>query len=247
MKPVAILQHSPDAGPGYFGIWLRDQRLDAQLIRVDQGEPVPPTAEAFSGLCLMGGPMSVNDPLPWIAAELDLIRDADARRRPVIGHCLGGQLLARALGGSVRRNPVKEIGWSRTRITDPSLAREWLGIDAQDQPEFFQWHGDTFELPAQGRNFLASDHCPRQAFVVSRDEIAHLGMQFHCEMTPALTRTWAQDPEGRAEIAEERRRNGGPGLTDAEMLDDLDTRTARMNALAAHLYARWARGLDRSA
>ncbi len=246
MKPVAVFQHSPDAGPGYFADWLAAQSIPMQFVRIDRGDVVPARADGFSGLCLLGGPMSVNDPLPWIDDELRLIRDADARRVPVIGHCLGGQLLARALGGAVARNPVKEIGWGRLRVTDVAVARDWLGADAPEAPEFFQWHGDTFSLPPGAVNFLASDLCQHQAFVIERDGCAHLGVQFHCEMTPALVRDWATDPEGIAEIDAERRSTGGPGVCDAvAMLRDVEARARRMNALAARLYARWATGLTR--
>ncbi|MGE5337368.1 MAG: type 1 glutamine amidotransferase [Gemmatimonadota bacterium] len=244
MKPVAVFQHSPEAGPGYFADWLAEQGIPMQLLRVDRGDSVPMRADAFSGLCFMGGPMSVNDPLPWIEAELRLIRDAVARRIPVIGHCLGGQLLAKAIGGSVARSPVKEIGWGRLRVTNAAIAREWLGSDAADAPEFFQWHGDTFTLPPGAVNFLASDLCANQAFVLERNGCAHLGMQFHCEMTPALVRDWALDADSAREIAEERRQTGGPGVNDADaMLREVAARTAAMNALAARLYARWTRGL----
>ena len=246
MKPVAVFQHSPEAGPGHFAEWLAQQRLPMQLVRVDQGEAVPPRADVFSGLCFMGGPMSVNDALPWVDDELALIRDADARGIAVIGHCLGGQLLARALGGAVTRNPVKEIGWGRTRVTDSAAAREWLGADITAEPEFFQWHGDTFSLPPGAVNFLASDLCAHQAFVIDRGSYAHLGMQFHCEMTPALVAGWATSAEGVAEVNEERQRTGGSGVEDAAaMLRDVETRTQRMSALAARMYERWARGLAR--
>ena len=244
MKPIAVLQHSPEAGPGYFAEWLAQRGIPMRLFRIDRSEPVPARADGFSGMCLMGGPMSVNDPLPWIGQELALIRDADVRGVPVLGHCLGGQLLARALGGTVARNPVREIGWGRLRVIDAATAREWLGAGADEEPEFFQWHGDTFSAPPGAVNFLASDLCMHQAFVIERDGCTHLGLQFHCEMTPALVRDWASDPEGLAEIAEERQQTGGPGVSDAgAMLRDVETRTQRMNALAARLYARWARSL----
>jgi GMP synthase-like glutamine amidotransferase len=248
MKPVAVFQHSPEAGPGYFAEWLAQQGIAMCLIRIDQGDVVPEGADKFSGLCFMGGPMSVNDALPWIAPELALIRDADARGIPVIGHCLGGQLLARALGGAVTENPVKEIGWARLRVTDADTARAWLGTDRTDEPEFFQWHGDTFSLPPGAVNFLASDLCANQAFVIERSGYAHLAMQFHCEMTPALVQDWATDPEGVAEIVEERQRTGGAGVSDPDaMLREVELRTPRMNAVAARLYERWARGLARGA
>ncbi len=241
-KPIAILQHAPDVGPGYFATWCEAQRQPTRLIRLDRGEPVPVDARAFAGICSMGGPMSANDRLPWVDAECDLLRQADAAGVPVIGHCLGGQLLARALGAQVRRNAVIEIGWGSVRVTDHEVSERWLGPGQRF--EVFQWHSDTFEVPDGARNFLASAHCPRQAFVVERGRCAHLGMQFHCEMTPELVRAWVSSVDGRAELAEAIRRTDCPAVQDADsMLEALETRTARMNALAAQLYARWAQGL----
>ena len=108
----------------------------------------------------------------------------------------------------------------------------------------FQWHGDTFALPPQAKNFLASSLCVRQAYVIERDAYAHLGMQFHCEMTPALIRAWTSDSTWLEEVEAERRGNGGPGVQNAEqMLDRVDARCAAMNELAARLYTRWSEGL----
>lgn len=243
MKQIAIFQHEPDAPAGYFAAWAGAQGLPLHVVRIDRGDPVPVQADGFAGLCFMGGGMSVNDPLPWIDDECALIRDADARRVPVIGHCLGGQLLAKALGAAVTRNAVKELGWHRLAITDADLARDWLGTDLPADAEWFQWHGDTFELPHGARNFLASDLCARQAYVIERDGFAHLGMQFHCEMTPELVDDWV-GPEGLAEIEAERARTGGPGVQSPTAIRrDVEQRTARLNQLAARLYARWARGL----
>ena len=248
MKPIAIFQHEPDAPPAFFEAWLQSQRLPYEIVRIDLGTDVPDSVARYAGLCFMGGAMSVNDPLPWIEAECALIRAADASRVPVIGHCLGGQLLAKALGASVVRNPVKEIGWLRLQVTDAQLAADWLGAAADadaEEAEWFQWHGDTFALPAGARNFLASALCPHQAYVIERDGFAHLGMQFHCEMTPALVDAWVGE-EGRREIEDEQARTGGPGVQRPEQIrQDLQARAQRLNALAARLYARWARGLRR--
>src|SRR5438093_686225 len=109
MKPIAIFQHSPTEGPGYFASFLTENRIPWQLFLIDADDSVPTDPELFSGLALMGGPMGVNDPLPWIPKVLELIRAAVTRDIPVIGHCLGGQLMAKALGGSVTVNSVKEI------------------------------------------------------------------------------------------------------------------------------------------
>ncbi|MCS7100856.1 MAG: type 1 glutamine amidotransferase [Burkholderiaceae bacterium] len=244
MRPIAVFQHAPDVLPGYFLEWAAARGLRCEVFHPYRGEPVPQDPRAFAGVCLMGGPMSVNDPLPWLEDELALIRAADAARVPVIGHCLGGQLLAKAFGAPVSRHRVKEIGWCEVTVTDAEAARRWLGDAAPGGLEVFQWHGDTFAVPAGARNFLASPLCAHQAFVLERDGFAHLGLQFHCEMTPALIRGWLAQPDWLEEIVAERRATGGPGVQDAEaMLHEVQARCARMNALAARLYDRWREGL----
>lgn len=243
-RPVAIFQHDRDVGPGYFETWLCERGLPYALIRIDRGDAVPADPREFAGLCFMGGPMSVNDPLPWIEPVCALIRAADTAGVPVIGHCLGGQLLAKALGARVTRSSFKEIGWGALRVTDARMAAEWLGVESLEGVEFFQWHGDAFELPPGARNFLASRFCGHQAYVIDRGGFTHLGMQFHCEMTPALVRSWLADGTWRAEVEEERRTSAGPAVQDAAaMLRNLHARTTRMNAVAARLYDRWSRGL----
>ena len=121
--------------------------IDYQVIRVDQGEPLPTTAGDLAGLVSIGGAMGANDPLPWIADELRLMRAADAARVPVAGHCLGAQLMARAFGATVTKNPVREHGWAELTIDNPALAREWLGDCADTPITALQWHADTFSLP----------------------------------------------------------------------------------------------------
>ncbi len=241
-RPVAILQHHADVGPGYFENWLRASGIGYRLMRLDLGDAVPAAANAFAGICSLGGPMAVHEPLPWIKPELELLRSAVAEGVPVIGHCLGGQLLARALGADVTRNRVKEIGWGKVAITNPALAREWLGTTPAEF-EMFQWHGDTFALPARASSFLESRWCENQAFVVEHGGVAHIGMQFHCEATPAIVRHWTGDDTWYEEVEAERQATGGPAVQDADaMRADLDARCAAMHALSARIYARWWRG-----
>jgi GMP synthase-like glutamine amidotransferase len=184
----------------------------------------------------MGGPMSVNDALPWIAPALALIRDAIAKDVPLIGHCLGGQLMARALGGEVTRASIAEIGWGEVRVADNAVAGEWFG--AAVAFEAFHWHGETFSIPPGATRVLSSSHCENQAFALGR----HLGLQCHIEMTEDLVRAWCRG--GRAEIA---RRAASPGVQPAEeILRELGPRLARLNATADRIYERWSAGLSRA-
>src|SRR5512132_4470275 len=126
MRPIAVFRFSPTEGPAYFGDWLDAQRLPWRLVAIDEGVRVPDHARDFAGIAMMGGPMSANDPLPWIAPLESLLRDAVACGVPVIGHCLGGQLFARALGAPVSRAPVVEIGWGDVAVTDDIARQEWF-------------------------------------------------------------------------------------------------------------------------
>jgi GMP synthase-like glutamine amidotransferase len=110
MKPVAIFRHAPSEGAGFFSEFLKQHNISMELIKIDEGAEVPRDPLTYGGLVFMGGSMSVNDELPWIDPVCSLIREAVANNVPVLGHCLGGQLMSKALGGTVGRNPVKEMG-----------------------------------------------------------------------------------------------------------------------------------------
>lgn len=232
MKPVVIFRHFPIEGPGYLVTFLDAHAIPWQLIRIDAGEALPSGIGQFSGLAFMGGPMSVNDDLPWIAPALALIRQALASDVPLLGHCLGGQLMAKAMGGVVNRSLVKEFGWGEVSVADNPVAREWFG----DQPEFesFHWHGETFTLPAAATRLLSSRYCENQAFALGK----HLAMQCHVEMTVEMVEAWCEAG------SEETSGGSGPPVQSAEaMQQDLANRIEALNAIAAHLYAKWITGL----
>jgi len=234
MKPVAIFRHARTEGPGYLAEYLDRRSIPWQLVRLDEGETVPADAGAFSGLVFMGGPMSVNDDLPWITPALSLIRAAHDVQVPVLGHCLGGQLMARAWGGVVGRTPVKEIGWGRCDVSDNPVARAWFGEDLE-YFESFHWHGETFTLPPGATRILASPWCDNQAFVLG----PHLATQCHVEMTADLVRTWCRT--GANEIAASRE---SPGVQPVhEIQRDLTPRVAALHRVADRLYGRWTTGL----
>jgi GMP synthase-like glutamine amidotransferase len=235
MKPVAIFRTARTEGPGYFATYLERRSIPWQLVPLDEGEPVPRDARRFSGLAFMGGPMSVNDRLPWIIPALELIRDAVRKDAPVLGHCLGGQLMSKAFGGAVRANAVKEIGWGEVRVADNAVARLWLG--ELQAFESFHWHGETFSIPPGATRVLESPHCPNQAFALGK----HLGMQCHVEMTEELIRTWLR--AGSDEIAGSQK---SPAVQRPEEIErDMSTRVAALNNVANRLYDRWTEGLSR--
>jgi GMP synthase-like glutamine amidotransferase len=233
MKPVAIFRASPTEGPGYFATYLERHSMPWQLVALDSGERVPRDARKYSGLVFMGGPMSVNDELPWIAPALELARDAVRKDVPLLGHCLGGQLISRALGGSVSATRVKEIGWGEVRVADNEVAREWLG-DVQTFLSF-HWHGETFTIPPGATRVMENPHCANQGFALGR----HFGMQCHVEMTEALVRGWLAT--GAEEIAASR---ASPAVQEPdEITRELAPRLAALHEVADRIYDRWIEGL----
>jgi GMP synthase-like glutamine amidotransferase len=228
MKPVAIFRHFRTEGPARLGEFLTAHAIPWILYKLDEGESVPVSVEPYSGLVFMGGPMSVNDELPWIPPLLEFIRAAVAAEVPVLGHCLGSQLMAKALGARVTGNPVKEIGWGPVFTNHGAAARHWFG--SLKEFEVFHWHGQTWELP-EGASLLAgSPHCPHQAFSLG----PHLGMQFHVEMTEDYIREWCR--VGRREIAGSQ----SPAVQPVEaILAQLPDKLPLLNQVADMLYGIW--------
>ena len=232
MKPIAIFRFARTEGAGYFGEFLDRQGLPWQQIAIDQGEAVPADPGAYAGLVLMGGPMSVNDDLPWLPPLFQLIRQAHAANVPLLGHCLGGQLISKALGGVVTRNPVKEIGWLPLQIADTPEARHWFG----DLHGFlgFHWHGETFSLPPGAVRLASSAACANQAYALGK----HLGMQCHVEMTAEMILAWCDS--GAREIAA----NPVPTVQQPQQMQiDMQQRLEALHAVADRLYTQWTKGL----
>ena len=233
MKPVAIVQHDPHDGPSYFATWLAAQGIAFELFCMFDGTHLPADLGQHSGLCILGGPMSANDPLAHYPPLFGLVHEALHSRVPVIGHCLGGQLLSRALGGTVQAAEHPEIGWSLLEPVHPD-ARAWFG----EQPlQLFQWHGESFSIPAQAIQLLRGSHCANQAYCVDG---LHLGMQFQCEVDEAKVRSWLELG------AEEMRACGSPGVQTKEaILARLDADLRTSQRIADCIYTRWAQGLQR--
>lgn len=178
--------------------------------------------------------MSVNDDLPWIAPLLALIREAAGQEVALLGHCLGGQLISKALGGVVTRNATKEIGWGRVTVEDNAVARQWFGH--RSHFDSFHWHGETFSLPPGATRIMSSAHCSNQGFALG----PHLGMQCHVEMTRALIETWCDD--GEAEIAA----SPGPAVQATERIRaEMPAKLEVLHRVAEGLYDRWLEGLKR--
>lgn len=235
MRPVAIFRYSATEGPGRFGEWLSEQGIPIEIIAIDDGAAVPRDPGAYAGIGMMGGPMSVYDPLPWVAPMCSFLRDAIGDGVPVIGHCLGAQLMAKALGARVARAQTAEIGWFHVDVCDRGARREWFG----GLPRFaaFQWHFDTFDLPPMATRVLTNTATPEQGFII---DDRHIGLQCHVEMTRELVETWCRT--GTAELPV---RSTAHLQNAADILADLPARLDALRAVADSVYTRWAQGLTR--
>ena len=236
MKPVAIFRYARTEGPGHFATYLSEHGIPWKLYCLDEDDPVPASPAEFSGLGFMGGPMSANDEFPWTQPVLGLMRQAADSKVPVIGHCLGGQMLSRALGGTVTRAPIKEIGWVPVEVEDNAAAKEWLGTHPR-RFNTFEWHEDTFTIPPGGTRILTGEHCANQAYVVDG---LHLGMQCHVEVTAEMIETWLRT--GISDIDQ----NVGlsPAVQDANTIRGaMPERVPENTATANRLYTRWIRSL----
>jgi GMP synthase-like glutamine amidotransferase len=188
---VLVFRHVPFEGAGHLATVLESRGIELEYADLYRDGAVLPDIEAYAGLVFLGGPMSANDPLPFLDWERSLIAQAAERGQPLLGICLGSQLIARVLGGDVHRNPEKEIGWFDIQLTgDAATDRLFAGIHSP--VPVFHWHGDTWELPPGAVRLASSQACRNQAFR-ARENI--YGLQFHPEVTPEMIADWQLQEE----------------------------------------------------
>ena len=203
MRKLLVFQHSAREPLGVFDPMLRRAGFRIRYVNFSRQPEIKPDVSRYNGLVVLGGPMNVDETerFPHLATEIAAIREALERGIPILGICLGAQLLAAALGANVRPNNVREIGWYRLHATaaaegDP-LCRH-LGGDQH----VFQWHAYTFDLPPGAVHLASTPTCPNQAF---RFGDRAYGLQFHLEADANLIERWLHVPEYRTEAA-----NAGP-------------------------------------
>jgi GMP synthase-like glutamine amidotransferase len=234
MKPVLILQHMRHDGPAYLARWLADRGLAFDRRDAASGDAFPADMSAHGALAVLGGAMSANDPLPFLRDAERLILQAMQAGIPVIGHCLGGQLMARALGARVQASPAPEIGWQPLQVLDDPVAAQWFGPPAQHH--VMHWHYESFDLPPGARWLATSCACPHQAFSIG----PHLGMQFHIEIDEAKLQRWLD--EGDPAWSEALAQHAGSVQDKATILAHAAQRLQAHQRLADCLYGRWISG-----
>ncbi len=230
MAPVLILQFMRDDAPAYLGTWLRRRGIDADVRVAEGGAAFPERIDGYRALALLGGAMSVNDDLASLRAAERLIGQAMERDVPVLGHCLGGQLMARTLGARVAASPAPEIGWQRITCADVPQRLEWFGPGPEQQ--VFHWHYEAFDLPAGAVALASSPACRHQAFAIG----PHLALQFHVEVDAAKVELWLSQGEPAYLEAQQRHDSvhGEPRVR-ADTLRHL----AAQQRLADRIYERW--------
>lgn len=229
---VLVLQHTIEDTPAYLGQWLDSVGVRWDVFCAEAGQAYPASVAGYRALAVLGGEWGANDDRPSLRHVEALIREADTLGIPVIGHCLGGQLMSRAFGGLVQRLPQPEIGWLPMQVSDTALPRQWLG--AGGQAMVYQWHYDSFtQLPPGAQLLASSPACAHQAFAIG----PHLAMQFHIEITAQKIQSWLGDPGPVYPAAVQ----AGIATVQAPEAMHASTRMHQnaSQALADHIYRAW--------
>ena len=189
MKKVFVFRHVPHEGLGTLETFLSRNHFQIQYLDLFQNSSIPKEPTDCEFVISMGGPMNVDetDRYPFLKLEREFIQKAIQAEKPVLGICLGAQMIARALGAQVYPGPQKEIGWYPIQLSNAALKDILFQAFPVRNPTVFQWHGDTFDLP-EGATLLASSRLyPNQAFRYGNSVYA---LQFHIEITPEMLLDW---------------------------------------------------------
>ncbi len=195
---IAVFQHVPYEILGILHPLLKDVGLRIRYVNFGRTDHKIIDMDRYDGLVVLGGPMGVYeaDKHPHLNEEIACIQKALTQDKPVLGICLGSQLLAAALGAKVRPGGVKEIGWYDVNLTEEGIADPVLG-KFRPREKIFQWHGDTFDLPPGAVHLASSPLFPQQAF---RFGDRTYGLQFHLEVDEPMINRWLRVPGNVAEM-----------------------------------------------
>jgi len=228
MKPIRFFRHVVCEPPGHLGALLDARGWPYEVVCLDEGVDVPRDLDNVAGLVFMGGAGNVNDPTAWMQQELELIHRAVKRGMPLLGICLGAQLIGKALGADIMPAATLEIGWHPVEQLEDASAPGWF---AGLPPcfEVFQWHAHTFSIPPGAVPLLRGRCVEQQAFALGNI----LAMQFHLEIMPhsitGLTERFRSDIEYVSDCVQNA----------AVITADLEARTRRLHQLADVVFGRW--------
>ncbi|HEY3277315.1 MAG TPA: type 1 glutamine amidotransferase [Syntrophorhabdaceae bacterium] len=190
-RKILITKHIEKEGGGLIEDFFREDGWDVAVVELGKGEELPDSIDEYGAVFVMGGPMNVYEtsPYPFLEKEERVIRKCLIAEIPLLGICLGAQLLAKTCGARVRKANHKEIGWYRLSLTEEGTEDE-LFKGLSRTLNVFQWHEDTFEIPHGGTLLVHGRICRNQAFRVGRNAY---GLQFHLEVTAAMIEEWLKD------------------------------------------------------
>ena len=189
MSNVLLVQNTRIEGSGYLGELLQNDGFEITSVNAKH-EELP--KEKFSMIVILGAPESANDDLPYLKKEQELIKDCVGENIPVLGICLGSQLIAKTFGGKVYSGPKKEIGF----YNDLKVSNESSLFSGCSNPlTVFHWHGDTFDLPENAVRLVSSEHYLNQAFQYK----SAIGLQFHLEVNEKMVNLWLDNTEEQLE------------------------------------------------
>lgn len=183
---VLVFRHVPGEHLGWIGPLLLEHSVPYFYVDTARQTLQGLDIKKYSALIVLGGPMSVNDPLEYLKKEMQFIRLAHEQQIPVLGICLGAQLIAAAFGQRVYKNPLTEIGWFPIWWTEEGQV-DPIFHDLPNPTMVFHWHGETFDLPSGAKLLAYSEACRHQAFVL--DGFIY-GLQFHLEASPEMILDW---------------------------------------------------------
>jgi GMP synthase (glutamine-hydrolysing) len=234
MAKVCVLQHLASEPLGTIGDALEAAGIEAGYVRIFAGDPVPPELNAAAGLVVMGGSMGVYEQhrYSFLADEIRLIERALKAEKPVLGICLGSQLIASALGAEVRKGATKEIGWFPVELTEAAKSERLLtGVESAFVA--YHWHGDVFDLPAGAVSLALSAQTLCQAFGYGKR--VH-GFLFHLEATHRIVEDMVKGFAG--ELEEE-------NIDAASILDQTCERLPHFQGIGASVFQEWASLIER--
>lgn len=228
MPKLLVFQHAAQEPLGTLDPHLRREGFRIRYVNFARQPDARPALDGYDALIVLGGPMNVDEAerFPHLKHEVCVMREALERGRPVLGICLGAQLLAHALGGHVGRAAAPEIGWFDVSVSDAAGADPLLGHFAGTE-RVFQWHGDTFELASGATHLASSELCTNQAF---RAGDAAWGLQFHLEVDQPMIARWLAHPDNAPAVAG---LDGGPHT----VLRETERCIARQHELAERAFA----------
>jgi GMP synthase (glutamine-hydrolysing) len=230
MKKILVLQHVAHELLGTLNPLLKKSGFRIRYVNFARHPDAQPSLDGYDGVVILGGPMSANDTreLPHLMTEMHLIEEALKRNMPVLGICLGAQLIAKTLGAAVYPNRQKEIGWYDVSPTDHAQSDPLLQTLARSE-KIFQWHGETFDIPTSTRHLAFSMLCDNQAFRYGANVY---GFQFHLEVDEPMIHRWLRVSENRKEIA-----SLGGALSPQQIENETRAHIGRLTELSERVFS----------